>query len=209
MTQRSGAKNVPPVRVLPLDTLGATFQAAITGPDHLGSPEVIWSDGGARILLHVAKLQVRTSGSAIIVAVDTESQEFGVAPLIVRFVFGSGDGPASLVASTDAAALGHPQVGARWGELFRDVIWAAITRLIDAQSQGKAAGAIHVLADSLHLTVQESFSLVDLARAHRQDMIERGLRAGPRAAGSRTAGPSSAGPSSAGPSSAGPGEEPA
>src|SRR6185312_2434993 len=101
------------------------FQDAVCGPSHPGSATVIWSDGGAQILLHVGQLQAITQGSVLVVAVDTESAEFGVAPLVVRFVFGSEQDPGFLIAATDETALGHPQVAARWGELFRDVIWAA------------------------------------------------------------------------------------
>jgi hypothetical protein len=114
-----------------------------------------------------------------LVAVDTESAEFGVAPLIVRFVFGTDKGPASLIAATDDRAFGHPQVAARWGDLFRDVIWAALTRLIEVRSAGQAPAGLQFGPDGLQLSVQTPFSTVDLAVNHVNDLVERGLRARP------------------------------
>ena len=183
MTQGPGTARVLPAQALPIDTLGAAFRDALCGPEHLGSPEVIWSDGGSQILLHVGKLQVRTAGTAVLVAVDTESAEFGVAPLIVRFVFGNDGGPASLVAATDLAAFGQPQVAARWGDLFRDVIWAAFARLIEVKSGGQPPGGIRVGPDGLQLAVQQPFSVADLAGSHVRDLVDRGLRHPPRSPG--------------------------
>ena len=94
------------MRAVATDTITKTFQDAVCGPAHLGSPEVIWSDGGAQILLHAAKLRAIVQGNVLVVAVDTESAEFGVAPLIVRFVFGSEQEP---------AFWSRPPMRPRWG----------------------------------------------------------------------------------------------
>jgi hypothetical protein len=168
---------------LPTDTLATAFRDALCGPTHRGSPQVIWSDGDARILLHAGKLQVRTVDTTLLVAVDTESAEYGVAPLIARFVFGREGGPASLVAATDATAFGHPGVVARWGELFREVVWAAFARLVEVTSGDQMPGGVEFRPEGLRLTVQEPFSAVDLAAAHLRDLVERGLRPAPRRAG--------------------------
>lgn len=167
---------------LPVETLAAAVRAAVTGPSAVDSPAVVWSDRGSQILLHVGKLQVRTAPSLVVVAVDTESVEFGVAPLIVRFVFGDGRGPASLVASTDADALGHPQVAARWGRLFCDVVWAAIARLVDAQASatGKHPGSIAVGEGGFRLRPQEPVDLPGLAAEHVRTLVAEGVRLAPR-----------------------------
>jgi hypothetical protein len=133
---------------------------------------VVWADGGDRIVLQVDRLQVRTSGSVLVVAVDTESAEFGSAPLIARFVFGTEQDPAMLVAATDAAPLGHPQVAARWGELFRSVVWAAFARLVEVTAAGQQPGRIRLHEGGLEITVQERVSIRDLAHAHfRQEQL--------------------------------------
>jgi hypothetical protein len=95
---------------------------------------------------------------------------------VVRFAFGADKGAASLVAATDASALGHPDVAARWGDLFRDVVWAALVRLVEVTGDGSPAAAIRVGHDRIVLSFDKPFSLVDLAHAHVQDRIDRGLR---------------------------------
>jgi hypothetical protein len=159
-----------------MDAVAGALRDALCGPRGRDRPEVVWTDGGAEILLHVGKLQARTVVSTLVVAVDTESTEYGVAPLVVRFTFGEDEGPASLVAATDAQALGHPAVAARWGDLFRDVVWAALARLVEVAGDGMPLMAIRVAEDRLTLSFGEPFSFVDLAHTHVQDRIERGLR---------------------------------
>jgi len=184
MTQEAGERGQR-TRSVPADALAETFRDALCGPAHRGSAAVIWSDGDARILLHTGKLQVRTMDTALLVAVDTESAEFGVAPLVVRFVFGREGEPASMVAATDAAAFGHPSVAARWGDLFRDVVWAAFARLVEVQAGGKAATGLALRRDELRITVEEPFSPVELAVRHVHDLVDRGLRPAPRRPGRR------------------------
>ncbi len=177
MSERSGVGRTAEVQELPSEALAQALRAALCGPDHVGAPEVIWNDRGAQILLHVGKLQVHLAKATVVVAVDTESVEFGIAPLIVRFAFGPDGGPTSLIAATDASALGHPQVAARWGDLFRDVIWAAIARLVATRSGGAAPGGLTVRPGTLAITVQPAFSAVDLAVAHVRG-VEGGVRPG-------------------------------
>lgn len=159
-----------------MERLAGIFRDGLCGPQHGGSPEVIWTDGGAQLVLHVGKLQVRAVESTLLVAVDTESAEFGTVPLIVRFVFGTEGGPASLVAATDAKALGHPQVAARWGDLLRDVIWAAFARLIEVEGSGNPPTGIKVGADQLRIEFEDPFSVVALAETHVRDLVARGIR---------------------------------
>ena len=184
-------------RAVATDTITKAFQDAVCGPAHLGSPEVIWSDGGAQILLHVGKLQAIPQGNVLVVAVDTESAEFGVAPLVVRFVFGSEQDPGFLVAATDETALGHPQVAARWGELFRDVIWAAFARLAEVSAAGSSPAGVRVRPDGLELLTQEPVPVLQLARDHVLELARRGLRPVPSS------------PAAPGPGASGGSEEPA
>jgi hypothetical protein len=189
MTQPTGPAAT--IRAVATDTITKAFQDAVCGPAHLGSPEVIWSDGGAQILLYAAKLRAITQGNVLIVAVDTESAEFGVAPLIVRFVFGSEQEPAFLVAATDETALGHPQVAARWGDLFRDVIWAAFARLAQVSAAGKTPAGLRLSPAGLELATDEPVPVVQVAREHVDDLVRRGLRQAP--AGRQGVAPSGSG----------------
>lgn len=180
MSEPQGATRATTAPALAPEALAIWFRASLSGAEHADSPEIVWSDCGSQILLHVGKLQVRLAKATLVVAVDTESVEFGVAPLVVRFVFGADGGPSSLVAATDADALGHPDVAARWGDLFRDVIWAAFSRLVDLHSGEGVPGGLTVQPRGLSVAVQKPFSTVDLAVAHRRGLVEEKLRDAPR-----------------------------
>lgn len=153
---------------LPVDALTRALRAALTGPGNAGASAVIWNDRGSQVILHVGKLQLRALDNALVVAIDTQSAEFGVAPLIVRFVFGGRDDPASLVAATDDSALGHPAIAARWGQLFRDVIWAALVRLSvsHAADHGLTPTAWEITPDRLRFAAGPEVSVRDLAEQH-------------------------------------------
>jgi hypothetical protein len=181
MSKRPASRREPRTVTISITAVADAFREAVCGPKHRDSPEVIWTDGGAQIVLHVGKLQVRTVDNAILVAIDSESAEFGVAPLMTRFVFGADDGPASLVAATDAHALGHPQVAARWGGLFCDVIWAAFARLVEVHGDGSTPVAIKVGSDQLRIEFEKPVSLVALAQTHLRDRVASGLRPASRA----------------------------
>jgi len=180
VSERLVTRGRPDEITLTLDVLAGAFRDALCGPRYRDSPEVVWTDGGAQILLHVGKLQVRAIENAVIVAVDTESEEFGVAPLMTRFVFGEDKSPASLVAATDAQALGHPQVAARWGALFRDVVWAAFARLVEVEGKGKAPVGIEIGKDAMEISFQNFEPLPALAHTHLESRVASGLRLAPR-----------------------------
>jgi hypothetical protein len=153
---------------LPIDRVAGVLRDALTGPANVGAPAVIWSDRGSQIVLHVGKLQVRAAENTLVVAVDTQSAEFGVASLIVRFVVGGRGDPASLVAATDDSALGHPAVAARWGKLVRDVLWAAVVRLSvsHAAGHGLTPMSLVIAPDRLRLVAGPQVSVRGLAEAH-------------------------------------------
>lgn len=154
--------------VVPGRTLAQSLRDALTGPAHQGATEVAWSDRGSMLIMDVGSLQVHTGDGSLVVAVDTRTAEFGTAPLIVRFAFGTPQDATTLVAATDATALGHPLLAARWGSLFRDVVWSAIVRFLVAQAAGRqlAPTAVRIAPDGLTLQLAEHALLADLARGH-------------------------------------------
>lgn len=151
---------------LTTDSLRAVLREALTGSQHTAQPEVLWENRGAQVLMLVETLAVHLLEDTIVVAIDTETEEFGVAPLIVRFHLGSGRDPAGLVASTDARVLGHMQLAARWGNLYRAVLWSALLRLVDlhASERGLQAKAISVLGDHVRITAAPRLALRELAK---------------------------------------------
>jgi len=190
------ASTVDRTSTAPLADLTAALQASLTGPANVGATAVVWSDRGSQILLDVAHLHVTTVPGALVVGVDTSTVEHGSAPLIVRFVLGQEAAGGALVASTDADALGHPDVAARWGALFRDVVWAALLRYVDthARAQGLRAASLAVRSDSsVEVAARPDFSLVDLAAT-----VVPPLATAVDPAVTRAAGPAAGGPRTAG-----------
>jgi hypothetical protein len=159
-------------------TLAQALRDALTGTAHAGKPEVIWEDRGSQILLHVGKMQVRTLDNVLVVAVDTETAEFGATALIVRFVFGKERDPATLVASSDETVHGDPLVAARWGPLFRGVIWSAVVRLSDAHAaeRGLQPKSIAIRKGQLHFAAETPTSLRAVAIAHLERTSSRPAR---------------------------------
>jgi hypothetical protein len=152
------------------DAVAQGLRDALTGSANAGLPAVVWEDRGSQVLLHVASLQVRTLDTALVVAIDTETAELGRAQLIVRLVFGTGRDPAALVASSDEVVHGDPRLAARWGPLFRDVVWSAIVRMSEAHAgeRGMQARAISILGDHVRFTAKPAASVRALAVKHRQ-----------------------------------------
>jgi hypothetical protein len=148
--------------------LAQALRDALTGTTEAGKPEVIWEDRGSQILLHVGKLQVRTLDNVLVVAVNVETVESGATALIVRFVFGNASDAAGLVASSDEIVHGDSLVAARWGPLFRSVIWSAIIRLSEAHAaeRGRKPKSIVVRKGQLELAADQQISLQALAAAH-------------------------------------------
>jgi hypothetical protein len=149
-------------------SLARSLRDALTGPARAGAPEIIWEDRGSQILLHVGKLQVRVVDGVLVVAVEVETAESGPTTLIVRYVFGNATAAAGLVASSDAMVHGDPLIAARWGSLFRDVIWAAIVRMSEghAKERGRQPQAMAIRRGHLEFAARAPTSLTALAADH-------------------------------------------
>lgn len=154
--------------VLTSGALHAAVRAALAGPGNEHADSIVWRDRGAQILLDLASLQVHNSPALCVVAVDTETSEFGRLPLIARFVLAHPDASASLVAATDDTPLGDPRIAARWGELFRDVVWTALVRqvVVHAEAKGGQARGLRASAEGFHVDVDDR-GISDLVEQHR------------------------------------------
>jgi hypothetical protein len=158
-----------------VESLAQWLRDAIIGPAHAGQAAVLWEDRGSQVLMDVASLRVRTAGQALVVAIDTETAEYGRAPLVVRLVFGGGRDPAALVAASDEVVHGDERIAARWGDLFRGVVWSAIVRLSEAHARerGMQARSISILGDHLRFAAAPPASVPALAAEHRKRMTAR------------------------------------
>ncbi len=133
------------------EALAARLRTALGGGS--APPQVVWEDRGAEVLVHLDSLRVHLADRVVVVGLDLEAVETGRGQLVVQLVFGSARGKAGLLASTDEQVRGHAQLAARWGLVFRDVIWAELlhTTRDHAAERGLAPQSLHVLEGHLRL----------------------------------------------------------
>ena len=120
---------------------------------------IVWQDRGDEVIVHLSALQVRLVPPAAFAAVDMESDQTGRHTLIVRFVFGDAQDPAGLFAATDEVVRGNSFLAARWGPIFRDLIWSALTRLSSDHAAERGLAPLSLAVDSAGLQLAASQSI--------------------------------------------------
>jgi hypothetical protein len=141
--------------------LTARLRSALTA-DATGSTDaVVWQDRGDEVVVHLSTLQIRLAPPAVFAAVELESDQTGRHSVIVRFVFGGPDDPAGLFATTDEVVRGNSLLAARWGPIFRDLVWSALIRLSSnhAAERGLAPLQLSVGSAGLQLAASKSVPL--------------------------------------------------
>lgn len=141
--------------------LSVRLRTAIAGAANAATEAIVWQDRGDEVVVHLSTLQVRLVPPAAFAAVDLESDQTGRHSLIVRFVFGDPQDPAGLFATTDEIVRGNSLLAARWGPIFRDLIWSALTRLSSdhAAERGLAPLRFSVGSAGLQLATSQSIPL--------------------------------------------------
>jgi hypothetical protein len=122
---------------------------------------IVWQDKGDEVVVHLSTLQVRFAPPAVFAAIDLESDQTGRHTLIVRFVFGDEQDPAGLFATTDEVVHGNSLLASRWGPIFRDLVWSALTRLSSdhAAERGLAPLRFSIASGNLTLAASKSIPL--------------------------------------------------
>jgi hypothetical protein len=144
--------------------LTARVLSALTGQNVTAPTEaIIWQDAGDEVLVHLSTLHIRLVPPAAFAAIDLESDQTGRGTLIVRFVFGNDKDPAGLFAATDEVVRGHPQLAARWGPIFRDLVWCLLTRLSrdHAAERGLAPLQLSIASGAMQFQASPSLPLPD------------------------------------------------
>jgi len=143
------------------DLTGRVRGALTTSVAGATTDAIVWQDKGDEVVVHLSTLQIRFAGPAVFAAVDLESDQTGRHTLIVRFVFGDAQDPAGLFATSDEVVHGHSQLAARWGPIFRDLIWSALTRLSSdhAAERGLAPLRFSIADGNLTLAASDSIPL--------------------------------------------------
>lgn len=183
---RNGRSSRPPSDKLNEAALASRIRSALAGHDPgaaddasgdgatrptSGAPStgaVIWEDAGDEVLVYLASVRVKMAGQTIVVSVDLETDQTGRAPVIVRFVFGTADDGAGMIAATDELPHGDAVLAARWGTVLRDVVWCALvgTATAYARARGLAPQAIHVQNGQLRLRATVDVPLAERLELH-------------------------------------------
>jgi hypothetical protein len=122
---------------------------------------IVWQDRGDEVVVYLSTLQVRLAPPAVFAAIELESDQTGRHSVIVRFVFGDPQDPAGLFATTDEVVRGNSLLATRWGPIFRDLIWSALTRLSSnhAVERGLAPLRLSVGRSGLQMVASQSIPL--------------------------------------------------
>jgi hypothetical protein len=142
--------------------LTARLRSALTSRAAGSTAEaIVWQDRGDEVVVHLSTLQIRLAPPAAFAAVDLESDQTGRHSLVVRFVFGDPQDPAGLFATTDEVVRGNSLLAARWGPIFRDLIWSTLTSLSSnhAAERGLAPLRFSVGSAGLQLAASQSIPL--------------------------------------------------
>jgi hypothetical protein len=92
--------------------------------------KVIWEDAGSEVLVHLDSVQTKLADGLLLVSADFECDQTGRTPLVAVFALTNGADAAGLFATTDELPRGNGLLAARWGIIFQDAVWAALTSLI-------------------------------------------------------------------------------
>jgi len=120
---------------------------------------IVWQDRGDEVVVHLSTFQIRLAPPAAFAAVELESDQTGRHSLIVRFVFGDPQDPAGLFATTDEIVRGNSFLATRWGPIFRDLIWSALTRLSSNHAAERGLAPLRFSVDSAGLQLAASRSI--------------------------------------------------
>jgi hypothetical protein len=140
--------------------LTARLRAALTtGAAGSAAEAIVWQDRGDEVVVHLSTFQIRLAPPAVFAAVELESDQTGRHSVIVRFVFGGPDDPAGLFATTDEVVRGNSLLAARWGPIFRDLVWSALTRLSTHHAAERGLAPLRLSVDRAGLQFAASQSV--------------------------------------------------
>lgn len=182
-----GAAQAPRPGFSIADSLSETQVAEIVrralAPDVDATPKgkrqyVVWDDADSQALVHLDSVSVKILNRFIVISANFETEQTGVAPLIVTFALGTSGDNAGLVAVADENARGHLLLASRWGAIFRETLWAALlaTARIHAGERGLMPAALYALDGHLRLHAEKPVSLASVARDAVKGLSQKNLR---------------------------------
>jgi hypothetical protein len=92
--------------------------------------QVIWVDAGSEVMVYLSSIKISIGDGLLLVSTDFECDQTGRTPLIAAFSMNKGVDSAGLFATTDEFPRGNGLLAARWGTIYQNAVWAALTSLV-------------------------------------------------------------------------------
>ena len=113
-----------------------------------GKPEtpLVWTNGDSQVLVHPAKTRVALQPGLLLVELVLDTDQTGVANLVIALRVGASAQDATLAAVTEEAPRGNAVLAARWGRIAQNEVWDALVRAGQAQLREQENAAQLVIA---------------------------------------------------------------
>ncbi|MFW5902184.1 MAG: hypothetical protein ACOCTS_03980, partial [Thermodesulfobacteriota bacterium] len=87
---------------------------------------LIWQDGQAEVIVYVDQLRAAIKPGFIVCELKMETDQSGLAGLVLAFKIGSSAGEATLTVTTEALPRGNAALVYRWGAIAQEQLWTAL-----------------------------------------------------------------------------------
>ncbi len=133
-----------------------------------GTP-VVWTNGDSEALVHPAKTRVALQPGLLLVELVIDTDQTGVANLVIALRVGTSARDATLVAVTEQAPRGNALLAARWGAIAQNELWDALLRVGQVQLRRRentaqlAVAGLFANARSLTFLATRAVSAAEIA----------------------------------------------
>lgn len=121
--------------------------------------QVIWVDAGSEVLVHLNSTQTHIGDGLLLVSVDFECDQTGRTPLVAAFAMNRDLDAAGLFSATDELPRGNGLLAARWGRIYQDAVWAALTGLVSDHAAERKLSALALICTKGTLTLRSGAPL--------------------------------------------------
>lgn len=121
--------------------------------------QVIWVDAGSEVMVHFNSTHTHIGDGLLLVSVDFECDQTGRTPLVAAFAMNRGLDAAGLFSATDELPRGNGLLAARWGRIYQDAVWAALTGLISDHAAERKLSPLALICTKGTLTLRSGAPL--------------------------------------------------
>ena len=121
--------------------------------------QVIWVDAGSEVMLHLDSAKTHITDGMLLVSVDFDCDQTGRTPLVAAFAMNHATDGAGLFCATDELPRGNGLLAARWGKIYQDAIWAALTSLVSDHAAERKLSPLALICANATLTLRSGAAL--------------------------------------------------